>query len=314
MSATLQATALPGDANLPASLVHKRAVEQVFLTDWMEGPGDDICTIRAELPLAHARFSAGAAPYHDVVLIAEVVRQAGLVIAAKILDVPADRQFLLRELRVALDPLECNRRGPGSQAMTVVQDPSSTIKTRPSGRLTGGLMRARLYVAGERSGTAEVVGLWVPAEMYDGFRADATAAHPAPPPADAREELTGKGAAASVIAPVRAGGEPGAYTTTAIVDLDDPTFFDHPLDHAPGLLLLEAMQQLCVAAACRTVGVGPEHVVVASMDVKFERIAEFSASIDCSVALDPDGRLARVDCSQGGKVCCGGTMRIEVVG
>ena len=50
------------DQPLPRQVLHKTALEQIFVTDWMLGPGDDWCTIAARLPLAHARFSEIAAP------------------------------------------------------------------------------------------------------------------------------------------------------------------------------------------------------------------------------------------------------------
>lgn len=306
------------DAILPASLVHKRAVEQVFLTDWMEGPGDDICTLAAQLPLAHAHFSDGAAPFHDIVLIAEVVRQGGLVIASEILDVPADRQFLLRQLRVTLDPLEANRRGPDTQTMMIAQDPSSQIKVRRDGSVSGGAMRARLSVAGEPSGVCEVVGMWVPDSMYEGFRGDDGNGNGDGPPAtehagEEREALTGKSLGSSVLTPLAPDGAARRYASSVIVDRDDPTFFDHPLDHVPGLLLMEALQQAAVAAACRELELEPERVAVHSFEMKFSRIAEFTPEIECTVELGSDGASAAVDCSQLGKTCCSGNVGLAVV-
>lgn len=195
------------EQTVAASLVHKQAVEQVFITDWMRGPGDDVlCTIAAQLPLAHARFSDGVSGYHDLLCIAEVVRQGGLISAAKVLDVPEDRQFLLRELRVSIDPLERNRRTPDCSRMLISQDAArSAIKMRRGGRLAGGKMHARLSIGGEPSGTCEVVGLWLPNEMYSSFRGDAAGENGDAPPAPPEElslepePLSGKGAPNTVI-------------------------------------------------------------------------------------------------------------------
>jgi 2-oxo-3-(phosphooxy)propyl 3-oxoalkanoate synthase len=307
--------ALSLERTLPASLAHKHAIEQVFVTDWMEGPGDDICTIAAQLPLAHARFSDGAAPYHDIVMLAEVVRQGGLVVASKVLDVPPGQQFLLRELRVSLDPIEANLRGPDTTELTISQDPSSTIKMRRGGSMTGAMMRARLAVAGRPSGTCDVVGAWVPDEMYEGFRGSNASggAGPVDYAADDREPHSGKSARNTVVTRVRATGDPGAYAANAIVEPADPTFFDHPLDHVPGLLLLEVMQQLAVAATCHEQRLEPDRVAVSSLAMKFSRIAEFSPDIECSVRLDPDGRGGEVSCSQLDKTCCAGTVGVAVV-
>src|SRR5436190_3594745 len=158
------------DRPLPRQSLHKTAIEQVFMTDLMLGPGDDWCTIAGRLPLAHARFSDTAAPYHDIVLMAEVVRQAGLVVAEEWIRVPDDRQFLLRELKVELDPIENARRTRETCEVIISQDPSSEVKMRPGRSMAGGMMRSRITIGGQPAGISEVMGAWVPNSFYDNFR------------------------------------------------------------------------------------------------------------------------------------------------
>jgi hypothetical protein len=306
---------------LPAALVHKAAVEQVFLTDWMKGPEPDLlCTIAAELPLAHARFSDAASGYHDLVLLAEVVRQGGLVSAAKVLEVPEDRQFLLRELRVAIDPLERNRRVRECARLLIEQDASqSAIKMRRGGNLAGGKMHARLKIDGEPSGVCEVVGLWLPDEMYAGFRGGAGEGNGAGAATDEADELpqepeerSGKSPQNTVIGTLQPDPGQSGLRGRLLVAMDDPTFFDHPLDHVPGLLMLEAMQQAAVGVACREHGVPPRGVAVTSFDVKFSRIAEFSPAAACHATLT-DRESATVEVTQLGKTCCDGVVGLALL-
>jgi hypothetical protein len=304
---------LSTDTTLPAPLVHKRGVDQVFVTDWMRGPGNEnLCTIAAQLPLVHARYSDTAAPYHDIVLLAETIRQAGIVVASEMLGVPPDRQFLLRELRVDIDPLDAARKTPDTTRMTVFQDASSTIKMRPGRTLMGGMMRARFSIAGQEAGICEVMGAWVPDHVYEGMRGDKLEADKPPPtPRDQVESNTGKrNPDNAVITPLQAGGAPRAYEASLYVDTSDPTFFDHPLDHVPGLLMLEAMQQVAVAGACRELGSDPARVVVSSFRMKFSRIAEFQPDVSCSVTLDEGVESGEVVVAQSGKPCCSGTVGI----
>jgi 2-oxo-3-(phosphooxy)propyl 3-oxoalkanoate synthase len=307
------------EQTVPASLVHKHALEQVFITDWMKGPTEDVlCTIAAQLPLAHARFSDGTSGYHDLLCIAEVVRQGGLISAAKVLEIPADRQFLLRELRVAIDPLERNRRVPECSRMLISQDASrSAVKMRRGGNVAGGKMHARLSIGGEPSGMCEVVGLWLPDEMYSSFRGSAGgASNGAGEPADDTTDLSrepepasGKGPANTAVGTLEAiDGEPRGYRGALLVDQSDATFFDHPLDHIPGLLMLEAMQQSAVAAVCRERSLESERVAVRSLDVTFSRIAELTPGASCRVTLDAACEEASVELVQSGKVCCAGTI------
>lgn len=300
---------------LPCGVVHKAAPEQVFVTDWMPGPGDDLCTIAARFPLAHSRFSDSAAPYFDLLLVAETVRQAGIVVASEILGMEDDRQFLLRELTVRLDPLERALRGRDNCEVLISQDPSSEVKIRPGRSMAGGMMRARVSIGGALAGSCEVVGAWVPEEFYASLRGgkvDKDSARGLPRPTRRQEVETEVGKlnpANSVLTPVRSRGE-RAYEAALVIETDEPTFFDHPLDHVPGLYLLEGMQQVAIAAASRELGVVHGKLFVSGFQIRFSRIAEFQPDVLCAAVLDEDCRGAGVSCSQDGKPCCEGTVTI----
>jgi 2-oxo-3-(phosphooxy)propyl 3-oxoalkanoate synthase len=314
---------LPGelrtDRPLPSYLVHKTAIEQVFVTDWMPGPGADLCTIAARLPLAHARFSDTAAPYHDILLVAEAARQAGLLVAAQVVKVDSERQFLLRELIVELSPVANARRRQDGCDMLISQDTSqSKVMSRPGRAIAGGVMHARFTIGGRHAGVCRVIGAWVPNSFYEGLRRRReTPRDPRPgdPPAvDLRERRTGKCTASNaVITALRKSDAQRAYEASLIVDVEDPTFFDHPLDHVPGLCLLAGVQQVAVAGACEVLGVDHSCIVVSAIQMKFSQIAEFHPEVICSVALDEDCRSAIVSCVQGAKVCCSGTVRLSHV-
>lgn len=307
------------DQAFPAHVVHKAAMEQVFVTDWMPGPGEDWCTIAARLPLAHARFSDTAAPYHDILLIAETVRQAGLVVAEEILKVKDGRQFILRELQVELNPLEHLFKVRDKCGMLISQYPSSEVKMRPGRSMAGGMMQARLAIGGHQVGMCKVIGAWVPDEFYASLRGgnlEATSGTglPAPTPRGEVERRTGKVSPAnSLLTPLRATGEPRSYEASLVVDPDDPTFFDHPLDHIPGLYLLAGIQQVSVAGACEALGVDHSRVVVCGVQMKFSRIAEFQPDVICSVTLDEQCCNGAVRCSQNDKSCCEGTVYLAHV-
>jgi len=307
------------DRALPAQIVHKTAIEQVFVTDWMPGPGADLCTIAARLPLAHARFSDTAAPYHDILLVAEAVRQAGLLVAAQVVKVDGARQFLLRELIVELDPMINARRRREACDMLISQDTAlSKVTMRPGRAIAGGVMHARFAIGGGRAGSCRVIGAWVPDSFYASLRGRRGAPQSIEPldrPAAAQmERRTGKLTASNaVITALRESGPQRAYEASLVVDVEDPTFFDHPLDHVPGLCLLAGVQQVAVAGACETLGVDHSRVVVSAIQMKFSQIAEFQPEVVCSVALDEHCRSGAVSCAQGSKVCCAGTVRIAHV-
>ena len=77
----------------------------------------------------------------------------------------------------------------------------------------------------------------------------------------------------SIVLPVgRAPGRDCRYT--AIVDRTHPCFFDHPLDHLPGALVIEVYRQAAIAAAASD-GVGePADAVVTRCAVQLSDFAE----------------------------------------
>lgn len=308
------AAELETDRPLDRRLAHKHAFEQVFITDWTYDEGDSWCTVAGRLPLAHGRLSDSAAPYHDILLIAETVRQAGLVVAAEVLHVGDGRQFLLREIKVDLDPVEHARRHRDNCEVLIGLDSNSKVKVRPDRSLAGGFLCAQVAIGGRRAGVCEVVGAWVPDEFYEGLRGGDAARTPSPltpVPREERELRTGKVSPAnSAITHIRANAEPRGYESLLVVDVDDPTFFDHPLDHVPGLCLLEGMQQTAIAAGCEELGADHSELLVSAIQMKFSRIAEFQPQVRCTVELDDDCLGGEVSCVQEGKTCCEGRIRM----
>lgn len=63
------------------------------------------------------------------------------------------------------------------------------------------------------------------------------------------------------------------------VDLNHPALFDHPVDHAPGMLMLEAARQAAHAVA------HPDFAVITGMDTHFSRYVEFDAP--CWIEAEP---------------------------
>jgi len=85
-------------------------------------------------------------------------------------------------------------------------------------------------------------------------------------------------------------------TAELVVDQQHPFFFDHPLDHIPGLLLLEGAVQLAQSDARRPRFVG-------AVTARFERYALFDDKIVLSAEKTEESGRTRYDValSQGGK-------------
>lgn len=102
-----------------------------------------------------------------------------------------------------------------------------------------------------------------------------------------------------------------------IVDLNNPAIFDHPLDHIPGMLLLEGFRQAALVVADRQLQAGPEQLLLSSCHVVFTRFGEFGLATRVradlnSLARDEHGRITlALDVEQGGTVIA--TAELELL-
>src|SRR5690242_5986532 len=80
-------------AAVPRALVHRRAVAEVLLTDWCtDGPGHH--RVAAQWPRHHCFYRVHDGR-HDPLLVAETIRQTGILLSTTALDVPADHHVLM---------------------------------------------------------------------------------------------------------------------------------------------------------------------------------------------------------------------------
>jgi hypothetical protein len=286
-----QARALAFETTISPREVFRGAPEQVLVTDHDWDPETEMLRVAARLPLAHARWSDGLSPYHDIVLIAEVLSQTGVIGAARVLGVPLDSFFMPRQIKVVQAPLEHSLRSPDNVRTTLTVDvaASTAFKKRREGRPPGGWMHADCAIEGRPSGFCEVACAWLTDDLYEMLRgpADGRTGGEVYCPDAGREELTGRGHPGNaVITRMQPGDSSRSYRSQLLVDTTDPTFYDLPLDHVPGLMLLEAMRQAATATVCHREALGAELVHVHEVDVSFMRFAELDAPVEVEVEVE----------------------------
>ena len=229
-------------ATVPRQLVHRAAVAETLLTGWTR-TGTDRFTISAQWPRAHQLHVSADRTAYEPLLVAETVRQCGALLAHAAYEVPLGHQFVLRELRITTRP---EHLAVGSLPAEPVLDITVHDVDRRGGRPTGFRYDADVRLGGERVGTGHIAVTWTKESVYRRLRGGRTAANvsapsvpPGLPPAAVARALP----ADVVLAPT---GRPGRWQLR--VDTAHPVFFDHPLDHVPGMLLLEAARQAARAA------------------------------------------------------------------
>lgn len=273
-------------ATVPRQLVHRAAIAETFLTDW-ERTGADQFRLCAQWPRAHQLHVSPDRSAYEPLLVAETVRQCGALLSHAEYEAPLDHCFVLKELRLTTRP---EHLAVGSAPAEPVLDVRVFDVRHRAGRPTAFRYDTDVRVGGERVASAHISVSWTSASVYRRLRGgrtpDTVSALPPPPalPAD----VVGRALVADVVLapPDRLG------RWQLRVDTAHPVFFDHPLDHVPGMLLLEAARQ----AAHATTGLPGSSAAFRST---FHQYAELDRPTWIEV-VDGDGEGLRIRGTQGG--------------
>jgi len=248
------------------SCVHKNAASEVLVTGWRP-VGIDAYVVTARLPQDHP-FYRPADGCHDPLTAAEAIRQSVLLLGHAAYGVPFDNPQSWSQFRYAFEPVALPASGATEVELHVV---CSDI-VRRGGRPASMTIRVDVVCDGEPVGAGEIgyvchtpaVHRRVRGRYADAAEAMARVvplAPPMPPARVGREHY-----ADVVLSPTDAPGR-----TQLRVDLNHPTLFDHAVDHAPGMLMLEAARQAAHATAY------PKNVLPVGLDAAFYRYVELDA-------------------------------------
>ncbi|PBC76722.1 A-factor biosynthesis hotdog protein [Streptomyces sp. TLI_235] len=282
------------------ALVHRAVVSEVLLTD-CRPVGELDFVLGAQWPRGHGFYLPVGDRWYDPVLMAETVRQAGLVIAHTAFGVPLDRHFLMWDVAFEADPAAL--AFTGTPANLSLMATCEDVRRRGTG-LAGMRIRVHVLRDGRALGTATGALSCTTPGAYRRLRGERLAAAlekplpplPVPPP------LVGRDRAADVVlAPT---GAPHVWEVRS--ERGHPVLFDHEVDHLPGMVLVEAMRQ----AVCLATG-WPAPLVTA-LSASFLRYVEFGEP--CLVraevgAASVRGTSVEVVMVQGGETVARGSLR-----
>ncbi|MEV3994024.1 ScbA/BarX family gamma-butyrolactone biosynthesis protein [Streptomyces sp. NPDC049837] len=250
---------------VPKEFVHRAAVAEVMLTDWKRK--DDLhFEVTAQWPRGHSFFSP-IGEHHDPLLAAETIRQIGSLLAHAEFGVPLGHHFLMWDLEYAVDPDQL-RIGNAPAALDI--DVVCTEVKRRGGSLTG----LRYETVIRRNGQVAVTGsasytCTTPAVYrrlragrgLSGGRAQLPLTAPTSPQSVGRMSPIDV-----VLSPV---GEARRWQLRA--DTRHHVLFDHPVDHVPGMVLVEAARQAAAAV------LGQSDLLPIGIASDFSRYAELTA-------------------------------------
>ncbi|WP_394430823.1 ScbA/BarX family gamma-butyrolactone biosynthesis protein [Streptomyces sp. SGAir0957] len=262
-------------ARVTKELVHKRDAAQVLLTDFRR-LGEDEFLITADWTDTGFLGGIRNGRRDDAVLLTETIRQTFPLLSHAGYDVPFGHHLLWDEYHYALGLTAPDADGAGGR-------PQLYIRCYDIVRRRGVVSALSLDITvlrdGEQLATARTRFAIQPAAIYQRLRGtrgnaldmlELARSRPLPPPVSgASEEFRD-----AVLSPT---DEPDRWLLR--VDTHHPMYFDHPSDHAPGILLLEAAKQ-----AARALRHSRDGVTVA-METVFHRYVELDSP--CRVDARP---------------------------
>jgi hypothetical protein len=265
---------------LPEELVHRSSKSEVFITS-VSRDGDDAFLLAARWPSDHTFYHPDETGRHDPMLIAETMRQAGIVVAHAGYDVPLGTHFIMADISFYLI---------NAAALIVEKDHPELVVSLSCSEVVcrgGMLRRARFHVGLLRDGARFAYGsgllVCVPSGAYEQFRARRGPAPPAPRPPLPRlnPAVVGRRWEGDVLLCDGPGWRRGSSAASwrVQIDPDHPALFDHPLDHLPGMVQLEAFRQAALALTTPAGGANRHRFL--GCDVRFLRMVHAHASVRC---------------------------------
>lgn len=266
------------ERTVPRWLVHRAAVSEVLLTG-VRPRGRDAYRIGAQWARCHSYYGPVAGRWHDPMLFAESIRQAALLLGHQALGIPLGHQFLTRTMTFEIT--EEGMRLAGAPADVVIDASMRDIRCR-AGHVTSFACdfvahRDGVPIARGRGSTDCVTPV-----IYRRLRGSRSMVRPACALIQAvTPQLVGRLQEFDVVLGVpdgEAAHEQGRVHLLR-VDSTHPVLFDHPVDHVPGMLVLEAARQAALAA------LGLPRGLLVGCDASFHRYIELDSP--CLVTSSP---------------------------
>ncbi|MFB7669067.1 ScbA/BarX family gamma-butyrolactone biosynthesis protein [Kitasatospora sp. NPDC056138] len=280
---------------VPQHLVHKLDPDEVFLTDWQR-TSPDAFTVTARWP-ENQSFHLAEDGSYEPLLVTETVRQLFPLLCHVGYDIPLDQHLVWESYRYALIPDVLHpgtRLGPVELSLRVLCTDPVRRRGRPVAMtmhvelLRDGMLHAR--ARSRFTIQAPAVYRRLRADHGDASRAMASAL-PLQPPVPAGE--SGRHRPEDVLLSPLAGHDGPGRAWQLRVDTSHPKYFDHPVDHVPGMLLLEAARQATQAV------LHPHPALPVAMETAFHRYVELDAPCRIEAQLLPSGLVRVTACQQG---------------
>lgn len=271
----------------PRWMTHRRSASEVFVCDSV-ALGPDRFAVSTQMPRAHALWSDRSASFHDPLMAVEAGRQATIMLAHAHAGLGRELMMVARSCEMRVRDREAFRND-GTTPLEGVFLMSLVDRQVHNGVPTGLSFDGDLFVGTTRAMSMTGTIIFTPRTDYELLRAHsrarkgvaAAAKSPAPAPID--PALVGRERRGNVA--IGASREGAPATRPVVVDVHSPVFFDHPLDHVPGQLLMESCRQNAIVTAVRERRLPGPDCLVTAFRASFDDFAELDAGCDSRAHL-----------------------------
>ncbi|WP_279387929.1 ScbA/BarX family gamma-butyrolactone biosynthesis protein [Streptacidiphilus pinicola] len=285
---------------VPRRLVHRASVSEVLITGWRR-VGADRFLVGAQWPRGHS-FYAPVEEVHDPLIVAETLRQAALLLSHVAYEIPLDHAFLMQDMSFQVDP---GKLGVGAGPTDVTIGITGRDIRRRRSVVSAMRYDFAFYRGHEHVGGGGGAFESVSPQAYARLRGDAFERHVMSAPLQYDGRL-GHRVRDSVLAPTAT-----RYRWVIEADRRHPVLFDHPVDHLPGMVLVEAMRQAAKVVTGRRLD-GPF-----GLDVSFAKYAELDRPVFVQATpgqpRENGDRVVRVEVEQDGETVAQGVLDIRAL-
>jgi 2-oxo-3-(phosphooxy)propyl 3-oxoalkanoate synthase len=292
-------------------MVHKTTAGHVLLTDGIRLAHDRFL-LAAMLPADHGLYHPDGEGRTDPMLLVEALRQAGYYISHRFYGVPDTHKFIFGG--VTLKAVGTAPPAVDASWLPVNLRVTCTPTAKWTRRRLGMRLEVESSVAGRLCGHGSVLSEAVDTRIYQAVRRRTASSKPAgPAPGSGRPLLPGDVGRRSP-ADVLLADDGLAEDWLLRVDQGHPVMFDHPVDHVPGMVLLEAFRQAALVAARRRAG---RRASLIGLRTEFARFCELDVPTRITARLQrghpvADRRLVQVAAEQAGAHVASGAMELRL--
>jgi len=242
---------LSWDRSVPRNLVHRKSIAEVLLTDG-HALGEGRYLLAAQWSRSHTTFRPGSGDRHDPLLVAETLRQGCLYLCQRFLGVPRESRTVIKTVGFRLDTAKEPVVGYGATDVTCRARVYDVRREEGLAWPVALSVKLQLSAGDAEFGSAEGRARILSEDDYKLLRGARAGVLPAP--GEEVRRLPPTAVSASVPGGVMVARDGTGSLRVAPADLRHPLFFDHPSDHIPGMVLLEAARQAACLASGDTSG------------------------------------------------------------